>query len=362
MSLKRRLKFRFGRLWVHWKRFASSAFGKRLLGGLRRAITVGVVGYLVYRLGTIGWKEVWRSVPETPWFYVLFVGIYFVLPIFQALIFSIVWKRPFCILFPPMLKKRVYNKDVMSYSGEVYLYLWGDKRISAWSGRELIHSIKDNAIISSVASTTVALGLLGIFFLSGIVVLPEIIERHGVAYTVGGVLVAAVIIYAAVKFRRAVLKLPGRLLITLFGLHVCRLLLVQVLQILQWKVVVPEIDLSVWFTFLAIQIIMQGIPLLPSRDLLFVSAGIEMAGVLEISRAAIAGLFVLQSVLDKCTNLTAFIVVSLWDRRALDDFPGLEGEGSEELDERNTSLESLSEAGSSLTGGTGQRKEMSVTE
>jgi hypothetical protein len=77
-----------------------------------------------------------------------------------------------------------------------------------------------------------------------------------------------------------------------------------------------------------------------------------MAGALEISRAAIAGLFVVQSVLDKCTNLIAFIVVSLWDRRTLDRFLEPDGESEEELDEGVTSLESISRAEPSVTGGT----------
>lgn len=351
MSLTQRLKIRLGRLRVRWKWFANSSFGERLLKGLRRVLTIGVVGYLVYRLWTIGWREVWSSVPETPWFYVLFVGIYFVLPVFQTLIFSIVWGRPVHVLFPPMLKKRVYNKDVMSYSGEVYLYLWGDERISEWSGMELIHSIKDNAIMSSVASTTVAFGLLGAFFLTGTVVLPEFVVRHGVAYAVGGAFIAAVIIYVAVKFRRTVLRLSGRLLLILLTLHVSRLLLVQILQILQWKVVIPEIGLTVWFTFLAVQIILQGIPLLPSRDLLFATAGIEMAGAMEISRSAIAGLFVLQSVLDKATNLIAFVAVTLWDRQTLDGLPRFDHNGNEDVGPEGASPESLEEAESSMRPG-----------
>lgn len=351
MTLTRRLKIRLGRLRVRWKWFANSSFGERVLTGLRRAITVGVVGYLVYRVWTIGWEEVLSSVPQTPWFYVLFVGIYFVLPVFQTFIFSIVWGQSLRSLFPPMLKKRVYNKDVMSYSGEVYLYLWGDERISGWSGMELIHSIKDNAIMSSVANTAVAFGLLGGFFLTGTVVLPEFVARHGVAYAVGGVLIAVVIVYVAIKFRRTVLKLSGRLLMALFILHVCRLLLVQILQILQWKVVIPDIGLTVWFTFLAVQIILQGIPLLPSRDLLFATAGIEMAGAMEVSRAAIAGLFVLQSVLDKATNLIAFVAVTLWDQRTLESLPRFEQTDGENVGSEGTSLESLDEASSSMSAG-----------
>jgi hypothetical protein len=215
----------------------------------------------------------------------------------------------------------------------------------------LVHSIKDNAIISSGASTTVAFGLLGAFFLTGTVVLPEFVVRHGVAYAVGGAFIAAVTIYVAVKFRRAVLRLSGRLLLILLTLHVSRLLLVQILQILQWKVVIPEIGLTVWFTFLAVQIILQGIPLLPSRDLLFATAGIEMAGAMEISRSAIAGLFVLQSVLDKATNLIAFVAVTLWDRQTLDGLPRFDHNGNEDVSPEGVSPESLEEAESSMRPG-----------
>jgi hypothetical protein len=314
MSLTQRLKFRLGRLRIYWRRFAQSPLGKRVLNGLRRTATLGIAGYLVYRLWGIGWTDVWASVPVTPWFYLLFVGLYFTLPVFQTLIFHIVWGRPLSVLFPPMLKKRVYNKDVMSYSGEVYLYLWGSAQLPEWSEMDLLHSIKDNAILSSVASTSVSLGLLGFFLLEGILVLPDAIGRHEFAYAVGGLLVGGIAVYAAVKFRRVVLQLSGRLIGILLGLHVGRLLLVQGLQLLQWEVVIPEIDLSVWCTFLAVQIIVKGIPLVPSRDLLFATAGIEVAGAMAISQAAVAGLFVVQSVLDKGVNLLAFVTVTLWDR------------------------------------------------
>jgi hypothetical protein len=182
--------------------------------------------------------------------------------------------------------------------------------------------------MSSVANTSVALCLLGGFLLTGTVALPELIAQNSVAYGIGGGLIAAVIAYAAIKFRRTVFGLAPRLLAVLFGLHVCRLLLVQALQILQWNVVIPEISLAVWFTFLAAQIVVQGIPLLPSRDLLFATAGIEMAGAMDIPQAAIAGLFIVQSVLDKGVNLMAFVAATLWDHQLPDEsLPDAEAEG-----------------------------------
>lgn len=331
MSLLDRLKIRLARLRVRWNRFSESQWGQRILTGVRRLITVGVVGYLLYRMWLIGWEEVLASLPRTPWFYVIFVGIYFVLPIFQALIFRILWKQPFRRLFPPMLKKRVYNKDVMGYSGEVYLYFWGRKIMPERPASDLLHPIKDNAIVSSVASTVIALGLLGVFLLTGIIVLPDVVVRHGVAYAVGGAVVVAVVVFAAVKFRQTVIRLSGRMLGVVFLMHVARLLLVQGLQVLQWNVVVPEISLSVWCTFLAVQIILASLPFIPSRDLLFVAAGIELAGVMQVSRAAIAGLFVVQSMLDKATNLVLFSAVSVWDRKTIDALAAdADGEGTGE--------------------------------
>jgi hypothetical protein len=332
MTVPQQLKFRLARLRVRWRRFSQSTWGQRVLIGLRRAVTFAVVGFLLYRMWLIGWEEVWSSLPRTPWFYIIFVGIYVTLPTFQTIIFSLVWGQSFWRLFPPMLKKRVYNKDVLSYSGEVYLYYWGRTFMPDRPASDVLHPIKDNAIVSSVASTVIALGLLGTFLLTGIVVLPDFIVRHGVAYTLGGVAVAAVVVFAAVRFRRTVLRLSGHLLGTVFILHVSRLLLVQALQIVQWKVVVPEIDYSVWFTFLAVQIVIASLPIIPSRDLLFVAAGIELASVMEVSRAAIAGLFVVQSMLDKGMNLILFTFVSAWDRKTIDDVSAFASEiGGKEI-------------------------------
>ena len=362
MSLTQRLKFRFGRLRVHWARFARSPLGKKILKGLQRAVTVCVLGYLVYRLWGIGWTEVWASVPETPWFYLLFVGIYFTLPIFQTLIFKIVWGRPPPLRPTGVIRARGCHQGVMASSGGGYLYLWAWARLWEWGAMDLSHSIKDNAIISSVASTGVSFGLLGFFLLDGILVLPDFIWRHGVAYAVGGVLIAGVVVYAAVKFRRVVLQLSGRLLGILLGLHVSRLLVVQALQVLQWEVVIPEIDLSVWCTFLAVQIIVKGIPLLPSRDLLFVTAGIEVAGAMAISQAAVAGLFVVQSVLDKGVNLLAFVAVTVWDRRGREGHPAFSGVGSDEMNADPASLDPFDEDDAPVLDSAGRSEQTGLPE
>jgi len=307
-------RIRVARLRVHWRRFASSRVGKRVLWGARQALTLGVAAYLIYRMSVIGWGKIWTSLPRTPWFYVVFLGIYLSIPVGHALAFGLIWRRAPLGLLPPMLKKRVYDKDVLDRSGDVYVYFWGRSNVQH-PDRELLHHVKDNAITSSVASTLVAAGLLVAFLLLGYVPLPDAIARHSWAYGSAGVLALGVLGAVGVRFRRRVFLLPARLLLLLFGIHAVRVLAQKLLLVVEWTVAVPEIALSVWIVFLAVQIATSRIPLLPGRDLLFMAAGIELAGSVSVSKAAIAGLLGVHSVLDKGVNLAVFAAVSAWEQR-----------------------------------------------
>lgn len=323
MALYPSIKRAAARLQMRWKAFASTRRGRRMLRGARYALTASVVGYLGYRLTSIGWIQILASLPRTPWFYVIFAAMYLTLPVFQSIIYGLIFDRSPVNLFPAALKKRVYNKDVMSYSGEVYLYFWIRKRV-AWADSRIMHAIKDNAIVSSVASTIVAFGVLAIFLFSGLLVLPDAIARHEVTYLVGALLIGVILTVLGVKFRHYLLRLSARLLLALFGLHMLRLLVVQGLQVLEWAVVVPDVRLEIWFTFLAVQIMTSRIPFLPSRDLIFMAAGIELAGAVQVSKAAIAGVLGVHSVLDKVLNALLFAAVSAWDRRHPPDAPAPE--------------------------------------
>jgi hypothetical protein len=131
-------------------------------------------------------------------------------------------------------------------------------------------------------------------------------------YAAGGGLLVAGLGWAAVNFRRTVFRLAGRTLAILFWVHLLRVVLIESLQVLEWTVALPDIALEVWFTFLAVKIIMARIPLLPSQELIFMAAGIELAAVVNVPRAAIAGLLGVHSVLDKGLNLLVFAGTSIW--------------------------------------------------
>ena len=301
---------------ARWRAFRKTRRGRRTLIGLRYLLTAAIIGYLAYRMAAIGWADIWASLPRTPWFYILFGAIYLTLPIFQAIIYGLIFRTSPWALFPAALKKRVYNKDVMSYSGEVYLYFWARERVDLPALR-ILHGIKDNTIVSSITATTVALSLLATFFFSGLVVLPEFLVEHEVAYSAAVIAVLGGMVALGVRFRRSILKLSGAMLLSLFALHAARLLLIQGLQVTQWVVVAPEMPLQSWFTFLAVQIIAESIPFVPSRDLVGVGFAIEVARATQVPEALIASLMLVHSVMDKALNLLLFVGVSMWDRKTM---------------------------------------------
>lgn len=291
-----------------FQKFEESIAGKRIIKAISIFFTVAIAVYLVYKLTIIGWLKVWESLPKTPWFYLLFMGTFFCLPIFQVFIFRVAWKVSRWELFLALLNKRVMDKEVLGYSGDMYMYIWGRKRIGK-PDREILHVLKDNAIISSIASTIVAISLLGIFFLFGRVVLPREWANPSFIHVTVIIFCVILVVVLAVRFRKSLLFLDRSAILKITGLHFARLLVVHSLQMLMWIVVMPEIPITHWMTLMAMQIIIERIPLLPSRDLLFMGAGIEMSEFIRVSTSSMAGMLLASSVLNKVFNLFFFIIV-----------------------------------------------------
>jgi hypothetical protein len=293
----------------------------RILGVV---LTLLIVGYLVYRLTEIGWEQVLRSLPVTSWFYVLLVLKFFTLPFFQVLIFRRVWKNSFINLFPAMVNKMVLDKNVLDISGDVFLYLWAAKNVSS-SKKAIFHTLKDNLIMSSAASTFQAVALLLIFFSSGLIIIPKdwLSSRWGLVILV--LLAGLVLLGLAFRLRKTLFYLERKELMSVFGLHLLRLLTVQCLQIAQWALVLPQVRLSNLISLLAAQIIISRIPFLPSRHLIFFGAGLEIAESLSIPSAALAGILLAENVINQILTLSLFLISSLTlNRRELRRISNLE--------------------------------------
>lgn len=311
-----------------WKQFLSSRRGKRLTRWVRRAFTLGVLAIILWQLRKIGWSDVLTSLPGSPWFYLVFLVMFFLLPVVEARIYGMIWKLPFSATISATLRKRVYNKELFGYTGELFMFFWGQKNLDMPRHR-VMHGVKDNTIVSSVTSTLVAFSVLGYFYFSGLVELPNVLREYSVVYVAAAALLVLVVVLVAIRFRKSILHLSARLLGTMAIIHLVRHLMILSLQILEWNVAMPEIPVQSWFTFLSVQLVISRIPL-PSSSFVFLGAGTHIAERVGIPMAPFFAMVAVHTVLDKLLNLILFSWLSFRDRKSGDlPVPGLTDSAAE---------------------------------
>lgn len=285
----------------------SDELKKLIKKSLRLLIQFTIVGYLIYQLYEIGLTDILESLPTIPSFYLLYFVIYFSLPLAEVFIYKIKWPIRFKDSFPIFIQKKVLNTDVVGYSGEFFLYMWAKKYLKH-PAKDVLLFIKDNNVLSSLASGIVTVFLLIYFISNGYINLTDYtrsIDGWSWILISIGVVVAAVLIY---RFRKAILSLNRYDSLKIFSLHASRIIFINVIQIWQWHVARPDIAIPVWFTFSAVQILASRIPFLPSTDTLFVSVALEMSGVVSLPKEALVGILTANLILKRILNVVSYLI------------------------------------------------------
>jgi hypothetical protein len=292
-----------------WKEFNSSPGGKRFKKIARRLVIAAIVGIIVYQISDIGWGEVLRSLPGEPLFYVIFFILYFSLPVTEIFIYRQIWQVKKRRLFRSFLTKRVYNEEVVGYSGEFYLFMQARKFLDE-GDKKILKNIRDNNILSAITSNLVAFVLVGVLIFTGFIDIEELIGDIDWIYIVAALFIVALLIAVIIQFRRYIFELPLKKAIVIFGIYMTRFLIHHTLIVVQWAVVIPDTPISVWLLFLTVVIVVNRLPLLPSRDLVFMWAGIELSKMLNMATASVAGMLLVSSALRKILNLILFLYLS----------------------------------------------------
>lgn len=281
---------------------------------LRYALQAAIIGYLVYQLFSIGLEDVLRSLPSNPLFYLLYFVIYFSLPVAEVLIYRIKWPVTFTNSFAVFIQKKVLNTDVIGYSGELYLYHWAKNKLDRTT-RDALNFIKDNNILSSVASTLITILLLIFFVTQGYISINQYIGDITLTnwILIGTILVAAA--FVIYRFRKSIISMNRADSVKIFSLHAFRIIFINFLQILQWKIGRPEIALSVWFTFSAVQILSSRIPFLPTTDALFVNVALEMATMVDVPKEALVGILTANLILKRVMNVLSYFASGYFKER-----------------------------------------------
>jgi hypothetical protein len=292
-----------------WKQFSESPGGKRIQKILRRLTIALIVGIIIYQIADIGWREVLGALPQEPLFYIIFFILYFSLPVTEIFIYKQIWPLKKRHMFRTFLTKRVYNEEVVGYSGEFYLFMWARKFLDE-GDRQILKNIRDNNILSAITSNLVAFSLIGILIFTGFINLDDLLGDVDWVYLAVGAVIAIAFTALFIQFRKYIFDLPLKKALVIFGIYMTRFLIHHGLIVVQWAVVIPETPISVWLLFLTVVIVVNRIPLLPSRDLVFMWAGIELSKVLNMATANVAGMLLVSSALRKVMNLILFLYLS----------------------------------------------------
>jgi len=285
-----------------------------VLRGVQISLVSGVIYLIAAELSAIGWNDVWRALPISPWFYLFFLAMYFALPVGEWLVYQVLWGPVVRGRFAVFLRMRVYNWALVSYAGEAYLALWAHKNI-AQNGRSIVAAVKDSNILSAFASNSFTIILLALFFFTG--QLERLTNANpNFGYYIGvSLVVGLVLLPLMLRFRGKILAVQGAAARRIFTIHLIRLVAVLLLQVGQWAIVLPGVGLETWVLLLTAQMVLTRVPFLPNTDLLFAGLGISLMGYVEGPEAAIAGMFLASGALSQLLNLGAFLITSFESRK-----------------------------------------------
>lgn len=303
--------------------FIESWYGRWIIKTGKVLFLVLILGYLAFKLYQIGWQQVLASLPVDPLFYLLFILLYFSVPLVQVIIYRLTWKFDIKRNLFAFVKKRILNKSVLGYSGEVYLFNWARKTIDEELAK-IGETIRDYNILSAVASNTVTLLVLGVFLYFGQTQISDLIGRPNPVYFIIGGFIFLILIPLAYRFRKYIFSTPLKRSLQVFGIHFGRMTIGQILQIAMWAVIIPEVSLSTWITYAAVAIIVSRIPI-SNKKLLFVGFGVEISTTLGVSEAAMFGLLASIAALEKIFDFSLYLFFTLLWESVDDKIPAKPG-------------------------------------
>jgi hypothetical protein len=291
--------------------FSARPAVRRGLKGLRFLVAAGVIGYLVHSLSSIGWSNLLREMPRTLWFYLTVVVMYFLLPVFETLVYrSFLPARPASLL-SVFIRKKVLNMDLMGYSGEVFFLFWVKEKLGIARAR-ILRIMIDMGLTSSMGGVTASGLLVGFLLFFNVLPLDTLIGDTDRMVVLGSLFIGVVLGLAAWQFRHTLFKLPPRTILMLYGAHILRFMTIYVLQILQWWVVLPDVPFVVWGTMLAIWTVTNRLPFLMTRDLVAIALILELPSVLLGGvETAIASMLLTRVAADRVLGISLFIPLSL---------------------------------------------------
>jgi len=292
-----------------WIRLSRSPGGRATIRIARWLVLAATLALLVVGLRGVDWAALRAALPTGSVFYLLFLIWYLWLPASDLLAYRTVWPLPFLGSLRAFVIKRIYNREVLQYSGEVFFFGWARRALPARSAGDLARMIRDQNIVQSVASTAIALLLGAIFVALAVPGLARELIASDAGWLVGTVLLLLLVLGGLIAVTRGWSSLGRPVARRLLAIHSARFVVEQALLITIWRVAAPEVPWSAWFAYAAVSLVVSRIPLITNRELVFASVGVGMASRMALPVEPIAATMLMVAGASQLVTM----LVYLWD-------------------------------------------------
>jgi hypothetical protein len=273
---------------------------------LRWLIPILLLGFLARRLAQLGWVHVWDARPNALSFYVVLLLPFFVQPVADLIIYRNLLGVGQTLPLVVLLRKRYLNSVMLEYSGEAYFFFWAQRNLELKKGI-LLHAVKDTNFLSAGAGLAIVWLMLLALVASGGVKLPEFLSANSWTFVAIGS-VPLVPCLALVIGGRGVTTLSRGEVASTFAIHLARSVVVLSLEFALWWLSGALPSAAVCLEFVGLRLLVTRLPLMPSKDLLFVGIGIAAAGLIDVSAPKVASVLVIMTGFNQ---LLEFVLVGL---------------------------------------------------
>jgi hypothetical protein len=260
---------------------------------LRWAMLVALVGFLVQGLATLGWGRVWDARPTAASFYLVQLLPFLILPVSELVIYRNLLSAGRQLPLFVLLRKRYLNNAMLEYSGEAYFFFWVQKNIAV-TRTKLLHAVRDSNVLSAGAALLMVWVIFAALVAAGGFELPAFVVSNRWTLISAGSLPLALSV-ALLAAGRRVTSLTRPQIVSTFAIHLARSAAVLALEFLTWWLSGALPSAAACLAFVAFRLVLTRLPLVPSKDLLFVGLGIAAAGLTDLSQPKVAATLVIMT-------------------------------------------------------------------
>ncbi len=273
--------------------------------GVRWGIPLLLLALVAYGLTHIGWGKIFAARPSSFLFYLVLALPFFVQPLGDLIVYRNLLGIGRALPLTIFLRKRYMNTIMLDYSGEVFLFFWVRKNHKVGDGF-LLHAVKDSSVLSAAGGLVVLWLMLLVLLAGHLIAVPSLDIGRWPLVVVGSVpLILGVALFVG---NRKLTALTRKQIAATFSIHLTRCIVSLWLEYVVWWLSGALPTSGDCFKFVALRLLVTRLPLIPSKDLVFVGIAMAAAGQMAVSAPKVAAVLVLMTVIDKIEDL---VVVGL---------------------------------------------------